>query len=71
LVLSLLSLLILYLWFLSNHYTTKFNLNLLWANPMFIYLLLRLQKSNLYIIICFTYLYRHRSFRILVFTSSI
>ncbi|OQA88138.1 MAG: hypothetical protein BWY27_00962 [Bacteroidetes bacterium ADurb.Bin234] len=51
LVLSLLSLLILYLWFLSNHYTTKFNLNLLWANPMFIYLLLRLQKSNLYIII--------------------
>ncbi|HOS15612.1 MAG TPA: DUF4105 domain-containing protein [Bacteroidales bacterium] len=46
LVLSLLSLLILYLWFLSNHYTTKFNLNLLWANPFFIYMLLRLRKSN-------------------------
>jgi hypothetical protein len=45
-ILSLLSLLILYLWFLSNHYTTKFNLNLLWANPFFIYMLLRLRKSN-------------------------
>lgn len=43
---SLLSLLIIYLWFFSNHYTTKFNLNLLWANPLFLYILIRLRKSK-------------------------
>ncbi|MBP7103294.1 MAG: DUF4105 domain-containing protein [Bacteroidales bacterium] len=43
---SVLSLLIAYLWFFSNHYTTKYNLNLIWAHPLFIYLLLRLRKSK-------------------------
>lgn len=42
----ILSLLIIYLWFCSNHYTTKFNLNLLWANPLLIYVLIRLRKSH-------------------------
>lgn len=43
--LSLLSLLVLYLWFFSNHYTTKYNLNILWANPLFFYVLFRLKKT--------------------------
>lgn len=33
---SLLSLLIAYLWFCSSHYCSQWNLNLLWANPLFI-----------------------------------
>ncbi|MDY0015697.1 MAG: DUF4105 domain-containing protein [Bacteroidales bacterium] len=45
-LISVLSLLIAYLWFCSNHYTTKNNLNLLWAHPLFIYILLRLRKSK-------------------------
>lgn len=47
---SILSLLIAYLWFCSNHYSTKFNFNLLWANPLFIYALIRLRKTNKYIL---------------------
>ncbi|HPX59229.1 MAG TPA: DUF4105 domain-containing protein, partial [Bacteroidales bacterium] len=31
---TILSLLIIYLWFFSDHYFTKYNFNLLWANPL-------------------------------------
>lgn len=53
---SLLSLLVFYLCFISDHSGTKENLNLLWANPLFIYVLFRLQRSQpviLYIIFGF------------------
>ncbi len=43
---AILSLLIMYLWFCSDHHATKFNFNLLWANPLLIYILIRLQKSH-------------------------
>ncbi len=43
---SLISLLLLFLWFGSDHYCTKWNCNLLWANPLSIWILLRLRKAN-------------------------
>ena len=42
----LVSLLILFLWFGTSHYCTKFNLNILWASPLFIYFVIRLRRSN-------------------------
>ena len=36
-----LSLLIVFLWFFTEHYCTKWNLNLLWANPLFLLMLFR------------------------------
>lgn len=50
----LLSVLVFYLCFISDHSATKGNLNLLWANPLLLYVLIRLQRSHsaiLYIII--------------------
>ena len=41
---AILSLLLLFMWFGSDHWCTKWNFNLLWANPLFIYLLFRLRK---------------------------
>lgn len=35
---ALLSLLAMFLWFGSEHYCTRWNLNLLWASPLFLYL---------------------------------
>ena len=43
---SLISLLIIFLWFFTAHYCTKWNLNLLWANPLFIWMLIRLKKPG-------------------------
>ena len=43
---ALISLLILFLWFGSNHWCAKWNFNILWANPMFFWLLFRLRKDN-------------------------
>ena len=43
---ALISLLLLYLWFGSNHWCTKWNLNLLWANPLLWWPLLRLRKPK-------------------------
>lgn len=43
---SLLSLLIAFLWFFTAHYCTKWNFNLLWANPLFIWMLIRLNKPG-------------------------
>ena len=45
-VVSLVSLVLAYMWFGSDHWCTKENLNLLWANPLFIVLLLRLRHHN-------------------------
>lgn len=45
-VVSLLSVTIIVMWFFTMHWCTKENLNVLWANPLFIYFLIRLRKSN-------------------------
>jgi hypothetical protein len=42
----ILSLIVFYLCFISDHHATKYNLNLLWANPLVLYVLIRLNKSN-------------------------
>lgn len=49
-VTSLTSLMILFLWFLTAHYCTKYNLNILWASPLFFYFTIRLHKSNRWVI---------------------
>ena len=38
---ALISLLIIFLWFFTSHYCTKYNLNILWASPLFIYFAIR------------------------------
>lgn len=43
-VAAILSVLLLFMWFGSDHWCTKWNFNLLWANPLFVYLLFRLRK---------------------------
>ncbi len=43
---ALLSLLVFYLAIISDHNATKDNLNLLWANPLFFWVLIRLRKTN-------------------------
>lgn len=43
---GLVSLLLLFLWFGSDHWCTKWNFNLLWANPLFPIMLFRLRKGN-------------------------
>ena len=40
------SLLMLFLWFCSDHWCAETNLNLLWANPLYILLILRLRQYN-------------------------
>ena len=45
-VIGLMSILIMFLWFFSQHYCTKVNLNLLWCSPLFLYFAIRLRKSN-------------------------
>ena len=50
-ILCMLSLLVFYLCFISDHNATKYNLNLLWANPLLFYVLIRLRKSN-FIVLC-------------------
>jgi hypothetical protein len=43
---TLLSLLIVFLWFFTAHYCTKWNLNLLWANPLFFWMVFRGKKRG-------------------------
>lgn len=43
---SVLSLLLLFMWFGSDHWCTKWNMNLLWANPLLIWPLLQLRKPR-------------------------
>ena len=40
------SLLLMFLWFCSDHWCAETNLNLLWANPLFVWLLARLRHRN-------------------------
>ena len=40
------SLLLLYLWFISDHTCCNNNFNLLWANPLLIWILVRIRKPN-------------------------
>lgn len=47
----LVMILIAFLWFFSSHYCTKANLNILWASPLFLYFLIRWEKSNHWIIL--------------------
>ena len=45
------SLILLFLWFGSDHYCTKASWNLLWANPLFIYFAIRLRRSNRWVLL--------------------
>ena len=45
-VVGLVSFLIIYLWFISDHSATKGNWNILWANPLFFYVLFRRRKTQ-------------------------
>lgn len=53
---SFIALLLLYLWFGSDHWCTKWNMNLLWANPLLLWPLFKLRKPRkadcLPVIIC-------------------
>ena len=43
---AIFSLLIVFLWFFTAHYCTKWNLNLLWANPLFFWMVFRGKKRG-------------------------
>lgn len=49
-IVSIISLTALFLWFFTDHYCTKTNLNILWASPLFVYFAARLEKSNRYVV---------------------
>ena len=50
-IISLLSIIVIVMWFGTIHWCTKENLSVLWANPIFIYFLVRLRKSHKVLII--------------------
>ena len=45
------SLLLMFLWFGSDHYCTKANWNLLWANPLFLYFAIFPRRSNRWVLL--------------------
>jgi len=45
-IVGILSILLILMWFCTDHYITKMNWNILWANPLFIYYAIRLRKSH-------------------------
>ncbi len=45
-IVCIVSLVLIYLWFGSDHWCTKANFNLMWANPLFLILLFRLRRKN-------------------------
>lgn len=47
----LIALLLLFLWLGTNHFYTGWNLNLLWASPLWIYFLIRGKKSRTWVIV--------------------
>lgn len=47
---SLIALLLLFLWLGTNHFYTNWNLNLLWASPLYIYFLIRGTKSRTWVV---------------------
>ncbi|MDR2292236.1 MAG: DUF4105 domain-containing protein [Prevotellaceae bacterium] len=50
-ILAILSLIILLMWIFSLHYPVRNNLNILWLNPLYLYVFFKLEKSNFYIIL--------------------
>lgn len=50
LIVALISVVIIFLWFFSDHYCTKGNLNILWASPLFFYFGLFTARSNKWVI---------------------
>ena len=49
-IMALLSLLILLMWTFSLHYPIRPNLNILWLNPLFLYVCIKLSKTNIYVL---------------------
>ena len=49
-IIAVFSLLLLLMTFCTDHYTTKYNFNLLWANPLFWWILLRMKKTPVWCI---------------------
>lgn len=47
----LISVVVIFLWFFTNHYCTRPNLNILWASPLFIYFAIRQNKSHPIVVI--------------------
>lgn len=45
------SLVVIYLWFISDHYCTKWNWNLLWASPLFLYFAIARRRSKHWVIV--------------------
>ncbi len=50
-IVGILSLVLLFLWFGSDHWCCEANLNLIWANPLYLWLLFRLRHSNMVIVL--------------------
>lgn len=50
-VVTVLSVLALFLWFGTDHYCTKMNLNVMWASPLFLYFAIRAEKSNRWVVL--------------------
>jgi len=48
--LALFSLLILCMWIFSLHYPVRNNLNILWLNPLYFYVFVKLEKTNIYVL---------------------
>ncbi|MDR2065410.1 MAG: DUF4105 domain-containing protein [Prevotellaceae bacterium] len=48
---AVLSVIILLMWMFSLHYPVRNNLNILWLNPLYFYVFLKLEKSNFYILL--------------------
>ncbi len=46
----LVSVLVIFLWFFTDHYCTKPNLNILWASPLFLYFAIAQKRSNKWLI---------------------
>lgn len=47
----LISVLVIFLWFFTNHYCTRPNLNILWASPLFLYFAIRQRRSQLWVVV--------------------
>ena len=52
---GIVSFLVIYLGFISDHSATKGNWNTLWANPLFFYVLFRLQKTQRLVLLVLTF----------------
>jgi hypothetical protein len=48
--LALVSVIIVLMWIFSLHYPVRDNLNILWLNPLYLYIFIKLEKSNIYIL---------------------